>query len=33
MLNYSTDMSGTLYCMQTLTRHSRIHYMDCWIVK
>ena len=21
------------YCKQTLTRHSWIHYTDCWIVK
>ena len=21
------------YCIQTLTRHSWIHYTDCWIVK
>jgi len=21
------------YCMHTLTRHSWIHYTDCWIVK
>jgi len=21
------------YCMQTLTRHSWMHYTDCWIVK
>jgi len=21
------------YCTQTLTRHSWIHYTDCWIVK
>jgi len=22
-----------VYCMGTLTRHSWIHYTDCWIVK
>jgi len=22
-----------VYCIQTLTRHSWIHYTDCWIVK
>jgi len=21
------------YCIQTLTRHSWIHYTDCWILK
>jgi len=22
-----------IYCIQTLTRYSWIHYTDCWIVK
>jgi len=30
---YNIIVIGFGYCIHTLTRHSWIHYTDCWIVK
>jgi len=29
----TTEGRTRVHCIQTLTRHSWIHYTDCWIVK